>query len=45
MGQIDAVLADLRSASLAPVRGSLTLRELELGLGKAPAELDEPTPT
>ncbi len=41
----DAVLADLRSASLAPVRGSLTLRELELGLGKAPAELDEPTPT
>lgn len=32
-----AALADLRAATLAPVRGGLTLRELELGLG-----LDEP---
>jgi type VI secretion system protein ImpA len=41
----DAALADLRSMTLAPVRGSLTLRELELGLGKAAAAPDEPTPT
>ncbi|HRD95027.1 MAG TPA: type VI secretion system protein TssA [Rubrivivax sp.] len=41
----DAVLADLRSMALAPVRGSLTLRDLELGLGKAVAGPDEPTPT
>lgn len=41
----DAALADLRSMTLAPVRGSLTLRELELGLGKAVAGPDEPTPT
>lgn len=41
----NAALADLRSMSLAPVRGSLTLRELELGLGKAVAEPEEPTPT
>jgi type VI secretion system protein ImpA len=41
----EAVLADLRSMTLAPVRGSLTLRDLELGLGKAVAGPDEPTPT
>jgi type VI secretion system protein ImpA len=41
----DAALADLRAASIAPVRGSLTLRHLELGLGKADAGADETTPT
>lgn len=41
----DAALADLRSASVAPVRGSLTVRHLELGLGKAVAGSDESTPT
>lgn len=41
----DAALADLRAASIAPVRGSLTLRHLELGLGKAEAGADETTPT
>lgn len=41
----DAALADLRAASIAPVRGSLTLRHLELGLGKADAGSDETTPT
>jgi type VI secretion system protein ImpA len=30
----DAVLADLRMATLAPVRGSLSLRQLELAFGK-----------
>jgi type VI secretion system protein ImpA len=35
----DVALADLRAATLAPVRGSMTLRELELGLGA-----DEPYP-
>lgn len=39
MGVGGPVLADLRAAALAPVRGSLTLRELEVGLG-----LDEPWP-
>jgi type VI secretion system protein ImpA len=34
----DGALADLRNAALAPVRGGLRLRELELGLGR-----DEPT--
>ena len=41
----DAALTDLRSMTLAPVRGSLTLRDLELGLGKAAAGPNEPTPT
>jgi len=41
----DAALADLRAASIAPVRGSLTMRHLELGLGKADAGSDETTPT
>lgn len=41
----EAALADLRSLALAPVRGSLTLRELELGLGKAAPGPDEPLPT
>jgi type VI secretion system protein ImpA len=41
----DAVLADLRAAALAPVRGSLTVRQLELGLGQASAAPDEPVPT
>lgn len=41
----EAALADLRSVSLAPVRGSITLRDLELGLGKATASPDETTPT
>lgn len=41
----DAALADLRSAGVAPVRGSLTVRHLELGLGKAEPGADEATPT
>lgn len=39
LGAGGPVLADLRAAALAPVRGSMTLRELEVGLG-----LDEPWP-
>jgi type VI secretion system protein ImpA len=38
-------LADLRSAALAPVRGSMSLRDLELGLGKAEPAADETVPT
>lgn len=41
----EAVLDDLRAASLVPVRGSLTLRQLELGLGRAEPHGDEPVPT
>jgi type VI secretion system protein ImpA len=41
----DALLADLRSATLAPARGSLTLRELELGLGRDEPHPDEAQPT
>ena len=41
----DAGIADVRSMSLAPVRGSLSLRELELGLGRAEAGPDETQPT
>lgn len=41
----DATLADLRAATLAPARGSLTLRELELGLGRDDAHSDEVQPT
>lgn len=41
----DAALADLRAMALAPVRGSLTMRELELGLGKVPAAKGETVPT
>lgn len=40
-----AGLADLRSAALAPVRGSLTLRDLELGLGRAEPGSSETVPT
>jgi type VI secretion system protein ImpA len=40
-----AGLADLRAATLAPVRGSLTVRELELGLGGAEPEGGETVPT
>ncbi|MFT7774163.1 type VI secretion system protein TssA [Roseateles sp.] len=39
LGAGGPVLTDLRAAALAPVRGSLTLRELEIGLG-----LDDPWP-
>ena len=45
MAAIGAGLADLRSASLAPVRGSLTVRDLELGLGQAQAGGAETVPT
>lgn len=38
-------LADLRAAALAPVRGSMSLRDLELGLGKADPGADETVPT
>jgi type VI secretion system protein ImpA len=41
----EAVLADLRSATLVPVRGSLSWRELELGLGRAEAFAEETVPT
>jgi len=41
----DAVLADLRAAGVAPVRGGLTMRDLELGLGRAEALEDEAQPT
>ena len=41
----DATLADLRAATLAPVRGSLTLRELELGLGRGAPLEEEVVPT
>lgn len=40
-----AGLADLRAAALAPVRGSMSLRDLELGLGKADPGADETAPT
>jgi len=42
---LDAGLADLRAASLAAVRGSLTVRDLELGLGLAAASAGETVPT
>ena len=41
----DAALADIRTAALAPVRGSLTMRQLELGLGRAQVFADEVEPT
>lgn len=41
----EAGLADLRQCALAPQRGSLRLRELELGLGAATADADESCPT
>ncbi len=41
----EAAMADLRSATLVPVRGSLSWRELELGLGRAEAAADETVPT
>jgi type VI secretion system protein ImpA len=41
----EAAIVDLRAASLVPVRGSLTWRDLELGLGKAAAGADETVPT
>ncbi len=41
----EAALADLRAASLAAVRGSLTVRDLELGLGLAAASAGETVPT
>ncbi len=42
---LDAALADLRESSLAAVRGSLRLRDLELGLGQGEAHGDEAVPT
>lgn len=41
----DAALADLRAATLSPERGSLTLRDLELGLGKAEPVTGESAPS
>lgn len=40
-----AGLGDLRAAAVAPVRGSLTVRDLELGLGLAAPTGDEVQPT
>lgn len=45
LASASAVLADLRAATLAPERGSLTVRELELGLGKAEPHGDESAPS
>lgn len=39
------VLADLRNATLTSVRGSMRLRDLELGLGRAEPAGDETVPT
>ncbi|MBI5718696.1 MAG: type VI secretion system protein TssA [Burkholderiales bacterium] len=41
----DGALADLRAAAVAPVRGGLTLRELELGLGRDAPRDGEVLPT
>jgi type VI secretion system protein ImpA len=41
----DAGLADLRAAGLTPVRGSITVRDLELAFGNAEARPGEPVPT
>jgi len=41
----DALLADLRAASIVARRGSLTLREIELGLGRAEPHAGESQPT
>jgi type VI secretion system protein ImpA len=41
----EAMLADLRAASIVARRGSLTLRELELGLGRAEPHAGEAQPT
>jgi type VI secretion system protein ImpA len=41
----EALLADLRAASIVARRGSLTLRELELGLGRDDPHGDETSPT
>jgi len=41
----DGALADLRGAAVAPVRGGLTLRDLELGLGRAEPLEGEVLPT
>lgn len=41
----EAVPADLRAAALAPVRGALRLRDLELGLGGGAPFGDEAVPT
>lgn len=41
----NAALADLRAAAVAPVRGGLTLRDLELGLGRAEPLEGEVLPT
>jgi type VI secretion system protein ImpA len=45
MTAIEAGLADLRAASLAPVRGSLTVRDVELALSRAEASGAETVPT
>jgi type VI secretion system protein ImpA len=41
----EALLADLRAAGIVARRGSLTLRELELGLGRDDPHGDETSPT
>ena len=41
----DAGLGDLRAAGLTPVRGSITVRDLELAFGNVEARSGEPVPT
>ncbi len=45
LAHADALLADLRAAGLARVRGCMTLRELELGMGKDEPHGGEARPT
>jgi type VI secretion system protein ImpA len=45
LGAAEAALADLRAATLSNERGSLTLRDLELGLGKAEPVTGESAPS
>jgi type VI secretion system protein ImpA len=41
----DAFIGDLRAATLLPLRGSLRVRDIELGLGRGDAMPDESVPT
>ena len=45
LARAEAVLGDLRAAGIGSRRGSMTLRELELGFGRDEPHGDEPRPT